>query len=154
MQNKECKYKTNKGLLFIGGIGSGKTELMSILKEYAFVNRLEKHFRIENIKKIQYIFQNGGYETIEYFADGMNLCIDDIGLEATSVNNFGNKANILEDLINNFYANGFKHGHLLHGTSNLNIEDMQDRYDERVIDRMRELFNVIVMDNPSFRKLK
>lgn len=152
MQDKENKYDLKKGLLFLGGIGSGKTELMKLLKEYAFINKLHKHFRFEKMNKLEYLYQKNGYEMLEYYTNGLNLCIDDIGVESGVVNNYGNKINTFEDLLIGFYEDAFKNGYLMHGTTNLNGKQFKENYSSRIIDRMRAMFNIIKIDNKSWRK--
>lgn len=129
-----------KGILLIGAIGGGKTVLMesfiSVFNEYS-----GKIVTIINSKNIVGINEKNGYD----FLHRRPLFIDDIGKEQTVINTYGTVSKPMEDLINDRY----KTAGLTFGTSNLTLEDMP--YNKHTIDRMRQMFNIIVLPGKSRR---
>jgi DNA replication protein DnaC len=141
MNDKPNKYDNNKGLLFIGGVGSGKTALMNMLRGYG-----SKVGLIMNVLDFEL------EQDLNYFTIDLNLCIDDIGSENPINQNYGNKYNIVESVIQRFYQRAFQNGYYFCGTSNLTTAQLNKTYSERVVDRMKEMVNIIPINNKSFRK--
>lgn len=141
MNDKPNKYDNNKGLLLIGGVGSGKTLLMKMLRGYG-----SKVGLIMNVLDFEL------EQDLNYFTIDLNLCIDDIGSENPINQNYGNKYNIVESVIQRFYQRAFQNGYYFCGTSNLTTAQLNKTYSERVVDRMKEMVNIIPINNKSFRK--
>lgn len=144
MQNKPNVYDNRKGLLFIGGVGSGKTELMKLLSKYGhkvglIMNVLD--FEVENKS-----------DFLQYYTDGLNLVLDDIGSESNISFSYGNKFNIVEAIILRYYQRAFQNGYYFCGTTNLTTKQLNENYSERVIDRLKEMVNIVPIINKSFRK--
>jgi len=78
------------------------------------------------------------------------ICIDDMGTEEL-VNHFGNKRNVVGDVIEGRYSNTMC-GPLLHATTNLNREQMRSMYGDRVLSRLREIMNVVYFNGKDLRK--
>jgi DNA replication protein DnaC len=74
------------------------------------------------------------------------LFIDDIGSEPV-YSHFGNSANIIGEII----IRRYEKGSLTHGTSNLSTDELKQLYGIRVYDRMREMFNDIIIKGESRR---
>ncbi|GEM_PF-3003329 len=147
-----------KGILFKGHTGTGKTFLFRAFNYFAKIDNLfysenGKNLpisaKIVNVKKIAGEFQSpqGGYSVIQKYANFPCLVIDDIGKEQEESISFGNKMNVVEEIISIREELGM----LTFGTTNLNR--MEDMYDDRTISRMNLLFNVIPMNHKTdFRK--
>lgn len=75
------------------------------------------------------------------------LAIDDMGREASEVIDYGNVECPLVDLIE------YRYNHQLFTiiTTNLKPSEIKSRYDIRIADRFREMLEVIVFENPSYR---
>lgn len=130
-----------KGILMIGAIGGGKTVLMeSFIDVFNEVSgKIASCLNSKDMVETQRIF---GYN----YLHKRPLFIDDIGKEQTTINTFGTVSKPFEDLINDRY----KTGGLTFGTSNLKLEDMP--YNGHTIDRMKQMFNVIVLPGKSRRQ--
>lgn len=131
----------HKGILLTGIIGNGKTILMEsfieVLNESS--NKIITSIHAKDI--IRYIIdQNIGY------LYKRPLYIDDIGKESEQASIFGTKVYPFEDLIDQRYRNRG----LTFGTTNFTIEDLP--YTKHVKDRLREMFNIIVLPGESRRK--
>lgn len=141
----------SKGIYLGGNVGVGKTTLMKL-----FQRNRRQVFTVQNAKAIADLFESQGQETMEQFVECpelpendsrnfyhrvMGLCIDDIGTETIKIH-FGNKKNVIGDLIEKRYAKG-NTGPLLHLTTNLTGDQVKSFYGERVASRIRECMNCV-----------
>jgi DNA replication protein DnaC len=144
-----------KGLLIIGDYGCGKT---SMLRAFQMVgksllpdpilwfnsvscNALVMEFEGMDTKDKsakKHFFQKYNKAAVMYF--------DDFGTESNA-SNFGIK-NLMKDILEERYANN-KRTFL---TSNLSLLEIQEKYGDRVYDRLQEMFNIIQMSGDSFRR--
>ena len=138
--SKEFKGDSIKGILMIGSIGSGKTVLMESFID-VFNEVSGKVMTCISAKNIVDIQKEYGYN----YLSKRPLFIDDIGKEQTTINTYGTVSKPMEDLINDRY----KTAGLTFGTSNLKLEDMP--YNRHTIDRMKQMFNVIVLPGKTRR---
>lgn len=151
-----------KGIFLAGNFGSGKTWMMSLFRQ-----NQRQCFAIKAAKEIasayrtnkepeEYLFSlvpnvpNASNDTMAFYQPYLGLCIDDIGTEDLKVN-FGNKANVIGDLIELKYSEKV-YGLCLHATTNLTAEELNQYYGGRVISRMREIFNFIEFSGTDRRK--
>lgn len=75
------------------------------------------------------------------------LAIDDLGKEPTEVLDYGNTFSPLVDLLEKRYQKQ----KFTVVTTNLTPKDMSAKYGERLADRFREMFELLIFDFPSFR---
>lgn len=149
-----------KGILLAGNFGVGKTWLMKL-----FMKNQRQVFIMRNAKQIADDFEANGEDGIaDYVNKPKNpindtsvflqpysgLCIDDIGTEDIKTH-FGNKKNVIGDLIEKRYSKS-NIGVYLHSTTNLDAEQIKSFYGGRVASRMREIFNIIEMNGNDRRK--
>jgi hypothetical protein len=140
-----------KGILLCGNFGVGKTDLMNL-----FGVNFRQVYNVVNSKKISNEYSSYGDDAIAkyltktknsfedpecLFQEYSGICIDDIGTEDIR-NNFGNKKNVIGDIIELRYDSS-QVGPLLHGTTNLTAEQLKEHYGGRVLSRMKEIFNFI-----------
>lgn len=150
-----------KGILLCGNFGSGKTDMMKVFQQNPrqvyymrtarkvcdeFMSSKEKQIPREFIEP----YKNAINDPSTLFQPLSGLCIDEIGAESEK-NNFGNKSNVIGDLIELRYAEKFM-GIFCHGTTNLSGPELKDFYGERVISRMRQVFNFIELPGNDRRK--
>jgi hypothetical protein len=149
-----------KGILLAGNMGTGKTWMMKLFQK----NQRQVYY-MRNAKVIASSVESGGAEAeLEYvgtfptasndpstmFQPFAGLCIDDMGTEEEK-KYFGNHRNVIGDLIELRYARKTT-GLLLHGTTNLTSQQLKEYYGDRVISRMREIFNFIELPGEDRRK--
>jgi hypothetical protein len=130
-----------KGILLTGLIGSGKTIMMEVFLDILEQFSNKKIIRIHAKDLHSLIIENG----LEYYRT-RPMFIDDITKEPIQTNDYGTPVRPFEDLISTRYGQGG----ILFGTSNLKLEDMS--YSKHTMDRMKEMFNVMVLTGPSRRK--
>lgn len=149
-----------KGLLLCGNYGTGKTWMMSLFRKN---NRQVYH--LEAAKPIAKAFHKDGEEAIQKYYNKVKnsffdpshmyqeysgLCIDDIGREDIK-NNYGNKTNVIGDIMEERYRNGCM-GELFHATTNLTVPQLEQFYGGMLVDRFRKHLNLIELGGPSRRK--
>lgn len=154
-------YKLSKGTMIIGNVGVGKTD---VLKSFRFnkrqcffpVNCLEIEERIRS-KGLDYWKTYCGYVPGHGSAPGVFMqpnigwMFDDLGVEGI-IKDFGNELDALEVIIQNRYSARDKIPFSsLHLTTNLNGEMIEKRYGARMRSRLREMFNVIILNGEDRR---
>ena len=132
----------NKSVLLTGPVGCGKTTIMKLIRH------IVPHFRSYQIipsRNITFGFNNIGYGIIEDYGDSGFYCFDDIGVEPIG-RHFGKDCNVIGEILLSRYELFLKNGTKTHGTTNLNAEELEERYGKRVRSRMREMFNLVAFD--------
>jgi predicted ATPase len=150
----------NKGIFLAGNFGVGKTWMMKLFRQ-----NQRQCFFIKPAKDIADEFMQEGDDFMdEYINTRKNalndssvflqpysgICIDDLGTEDIK-NHFGNKKNVIGDIIEKKYARSSV-GVFLHATTNLTADQLKDFYGGRVTSRMREIFNFIELRGKDRRK--
>lgn len=151
----------HKGLFIFGSVGVGKTKIMGL-----FQQNKRLCYQTISCRKLVNEYVKIGYEVLEplsnimypivsnfdnFFQKEQGICLDDLGTESSDAVNFGNRKNVMEQLILDRYDNEVPFWHT-HITSNLNPSMIRDRYGERVVSRMREMFNIIEIKGNDRRK--
>lgn len=132
----------NKGILLSGPVGCGKTSLMKLLR---YIVPHCKPYEVIPTRNITFGFNNLGFKTIEEFGNNKFFCFDDLGVEPSG-RHFGKDCNVMGEVLLSRYDLLLKHNILTHATTNLNAQELEDRYGNRVRSRMRQLFNLIAFD--------
>ena len=147
---KKFGMDINKGVLLSGPVGCGKTSLMKLLP---FVVPHQRKYVVMPCRNIVFAFNHLGYKTIEDYGESSVFCFDDIGVEPLG-RYYGKDCNVIGEILLSRYEL-FLHTPLkTHGTTNLNAEELEERYGVRVRSRMRELFNLIAFDQSTPDKRK
>lgn len=140
---------TNKGLLLSGPVGCGKTSLMKLLPHIA---PHKTNYDIEPTRNIVFNFNASGFEILERYAETKNYCFDDLGVESTGIY-YGKECNVMGEILLSRYELFCypvpSRRYLTHITTNLNAQELEKRYGNRVRSRMRELFNLIAFEKDS-----
>lgn len=139
-----------KGILFSGPVGCGKTSLMKLLK---FIVPLQRPYAVVPCRNIVFAFNHLGYKVIEDYGNGSFFCFDDLGVEPTG-RHYGQDCNVMGEILLSRYELFLKSKLKTHATTNLNAEELEERYGSRVRSRMREMFNLIAFDESARDKRK
>jgi DNA replication protein DnaC len=151
----------SKGLFIVGGVGTGKSLIFKIFKEYTRKTLHVNSFKYYNVNEIIDNVNISGKEYLRQFSDNLidrnqanpyTIYIDDIGASNEDINHFGTKTNVIEELFSLRYNVFLKYRKLTHMSSNLYPKDLSAKYDVRIVDRIIEMFNVIEMNGISKRK--
>ncbi len=152
--------KHTKGIFITGGIGVGKSALMKVMqrlfkdsdRRFRWVTAYElkdmsEEMTVAEIKKIY------GYQF------KCDLYIDDIGF-GTDVKRYGNTVNIITEILMERYDLFITSGYKTHISSNMaafikgdsTISTIETIYGNRVLDRIKEMCNLIIWQGESQRK--
>ena len=141
----------NKGLLLYGGVGTGKTIILEAFRLYTgniiHRNSFQIHYSSDVIDSINV---NGVSEFDKYALS--TYCIDDICSKNETVKNYGTEINTIEQLIGIRYNVYQKIRKLTHFSTNIYPSEMHNYYDQRIIDRLAEMCNLIELPGKSRRK--
>ena len=158
---KSESYDLEKGLLILGPVGTGKSVAMQI-----FGRILSNGFALIATRHVVREFNDVGMSILDrYGRHSFRLspggtpmkdkpiiyCFDDIGLEDTNSQLYGNKANVMAEILLDRYEMFKHHQMLTHATTNLTLEQITDLYGNRIADRLKEMVNVIVFKGESMR---
>ena len=147
---KENGIDVRKGILLIGPVGCGKTSLMQV---FSILNE-EKKYILRPTREITGEFIQDGFQTIlKYGKSNKSYCFDDLGVEQ-SIKHFGNESNVIAEILLSRYDSILSARTFTHATTNLNADELEKMYGNRVRSRLREMFNVLSFpsDTPDKRK--
>jgi energy-coupling factor transporter ATP-binding protein EcfA2 len=140
----------DKGILLSGPVGCGKTSLMKLLRH---IVPLQRPYEVIPCRNVTFGFNHLGFKTVEEYGNTKFYCFDDLGVEPTG-RFYGKDLNVMGEVLLSRYELylSTKRKIKTHGTTNLNAEELEERYGNRVRSRMRELFNLISFDTNSMDK--
>ncbi|MHA7056444.1 P-loop NTPase family protein [Aquimarina sp. M1] len=142
----------DKGILLSGPVGCGKTSLMKLLRH---IVPLQRPYEMIPCRNVTFGFNHLGFKTVEEYGNNKFYCFDDLGVEPAG-RFYGKDLNVMGEVLLSRYELYLdtKHKIKTHATTNLNAEELEQRYGNRVRSRMRELFNLIAFDTSSGDKRK
>lgn len=148
--------RPRQGLLLMGNPGNGKTTTMRALQwainwldDHKYFDDLKKdgfkpRFAIKTAREVSEI--DPGSEEYKDLASRFVLCIDDLGMDRDRMK-YGNINTTVQDLLLHRY-----HRRLVtFATTNLDADELKEKYEERILDRFREIFAFIPFGGTSFR---
>ena len=148
---KKLNIDLGKGILLIGKVGCGKTSLMDIFR---ILHYREFQYAIHATREIAKEFNINGYTVLnKYGKMHKTICFDDLGIEQ-NIKHFGNECNTMAEIQLSRYDLMKYSGILTHATTNLNADELEKLYGNRVRSRLREMFNLITFPNTAFDKRK
>ncbi len=153
-----------KGLMLYGNVGSGKTVMLEL-----FSRNVVQSYKVFSCEQIEEEYRRGKgvdgtlerysqmlhneYRLPYYNQQLLGICFDDFGSEKTA-NSYGDVRELMYNILMARYRSESCKGPRTHLTSNLTLELIAERYNERMIDRMKQMFNLIEFpaDAPSLRQ--
>lgn len=156
----EDGYSLSKGLIMIGPVGCGKTSLLKLLQKNSF-----NPYRVISCRKVAAEYADHGNTSIsiyssvadvpkrEFFGHStIGYGFDDLGTEEEK-KNFGNKLNVMAEIILNRY-DFIEAKNKTHITTNLSADEILQYYGSRAYSRLKEMVNIIEFpfDAPDRRK--
>ncbi|NKI27423.1 ATPase [Arenibacter sp. 6A1] len=139
---KKFDIDPDKGILLSGPVGCGKTSLMRLIRH---IVPHQRPYEIIPARNITFAFNHIGYKIIEEYGNGRFYCFDDLGVEPLG-RHFGMDCNVMGEVLISRHELYQETKIITHGTTNLNAEELEERYGKRVRSRMRQIFNLIGFD--------
>ena len=139
---RNMELDPKKGILLTGPVGCGKTSMMQLIRH------LVPHKRTYDIipaRNITFAFNHIGYKIIEDYGNGRSYCFDDLGVEPMG-RYYGDDCNVMGEVLVSRHELYQQSKIPTHITTNLNAEELEERYGKRVRSRMRQMFNLISFD--------
>lgn len=137
---KKYDIDPNKGILLVGTIGCGKTSLMQL---FNILTHQHRKYTVKPTRAIAGEFLQNGYEAIHKYGNSDTIyCFDDLGIEQ-NMKHFGNESNVMAEILLSRYDLLRSKGTITHATTNLNANELEKLYGNRVRSRLREMFNLI-----------
>ena len=153
-------FSLSKGILLMGGLGVGKTHLMSF-----FAQNQKQSYRVLSCRQVENQWLEAGkvkeepvdvigkYTNTQSIAinsdpfghQEIGICFDDLGTETIPSKRFGEEKNVMAEIILGRYDK--RMNEKTHFTTNLDPDGIQRLYGDRVRDRLREMCNVIMFDD-------
>ena len=160
------KYDLNKGLLIMGNVGVGKSLMLMVFRKLVMEYLQNQVFTIEKTIDITGNFSLEGYSTIQQHSDlcfsnkngriadrvPRSKCYDDLGSEEQFTSFYGTKINVMEKILLKRYDFFITHKMKTFITTNLSPNQLESRYGERVMSRLREMMNPIYYPGKDRRK--
>lgn len=161
----------DKGLWLWGDIGTGKTTLLRIIRDYCALVRpcdsdgRQYGFRITNAVDVGYRFSSKGYDGIkEYIGRETEMYIgqsnfntnlsreafDELGSEPRIMQHYGSVLNVFQYILQMRYDRRGR-GNITHVTTNLSPKQITEYYEARIYDRCKEMFNFVELRGKTFR---
>lgn len=139
-----------KGILLSGPVGCGKTSLMKLLRHLV---PFQRPYEMIPCRNVSFSFNHLGFKAIEEYGNTKFFCFDDLGVEPAG-RFYGKDLNVMGEVLLSRYDLFLQTKHKIktHATTNLNAQELEERYGNRVRSRMRELFNLIAFDERSWDK--
>ncbi len=145
-QNPKGALKQEKGFLFCGDCGNGKTLLLNIIKDIFLLKSTIAN--LYNCYDIIEMYRKQELDKISILKKKKIIMLDDLGVEQVEINIFGSKIEPINEIIQSAYENNS----LLFISTNLTEKGILKKYGERTHDRLKEMCNHIVFTSESFRK--
>jgi len=142
----------HKGLLLLGPVGCGKTAIMQLFAPQRFQliatrdivrkfvkdgNLVLEHYGAKSFRKKHF-----GYGPVIQYDQPIIWCFDDLGVEPNT-KIYGNRCNVMAEILLDRYDQFIRHGMLTHITTNLNADTLEILYGDRVRSRLRKMVNLV-----------
>ena len=134
----------SNGAMFLGEKGTGKTLSMQLASK--IWGYLRGNYAFISTDKLSLKFANEGAESL-LMLEKIPLFLDDLGTEMPTYNSYGNKVDVISTLLFMRYESKAP----TFCTTNLTIEQLKERYGERLADRFKQMFVPVIFKGESKR---
>jgi len=142
-------HRARPWLFLSGNVGTGKTTLMKAIARTLTESGMSA--RMFRASDFPVLFLNNVEQTERQIMRGewcRVLLLDDIGVEATEIKEYGNTIQPFVKIVEERYNRQLP----LIVSSNLSGDEFRERYGERTIDRIKEMATGIRYEGKSYRK--
>ena len=142
----------SKGLLLVGGYGTGKTLAFEIFDIFNMMVKTRRTFYFFDSDEIIDSFTKNGRSSIEQYNREHDIAIDDLGEDSGKHYHFGSVEDPIDVLLSRRYKMLKDFHYRTFTTSNLDLAMMEQRFSGKVFDRMFEMFNTMSLVGNSWRR--
>jgi DNA replication protein DnaC len=147
---KQFDVDLQKGIFLGGSVGTGKTQIMQLLR---CITPDNLYFEMKRCDRISGEYTLKGPSTLyTYTGEGKNekfnhriWCFDDFGSEDVA-HHYGRNCMVMKKILLGRYELFTQFGTVTHITSALKTAEIEKKYGTEVRSRMREMFNRIIFD--------
>ena len=145
----------SKGLWLGGTNGTGKTTLLAVVKEYCRrIGRLDMKgnlygYRITNVAEVCKAYEREGGAGIATYIESPRQAFDELGVDPSATGHFGTPLNVMQHVFLARYDR--RRDSFTHVTTNLDMDQVREIYGPKVYDRIKEMFNFIILTGKSLR---
>jgi DNA replication protein DnaC len=166
-ENLDPTFSLKKGLFLQGNTGLGKSLSMKIMQSFAGETNKNKSFRFFLTTDVvsdysmygeQSLLKHGKHSFRRNRINGalqkdcpIAICYDDLGSEQKVASYYGNEKQVMNEIILKRYDLFISHGLITHFTSNYDGDAIAEYYGERILSRIREMCNEIVVEGQDRR---
>lgn len=144
---QEGNLNLQKGICIIGQPGTGKTLLLETFGR--LIRNLPTAFKITDCPKASTEFSEHGAAQLHQWNG--NWLFDDLGQESKA-SYFGDKRELMHDVVFEKYNQWRRNGTITHFTSNHGKKYMTDRYGEHFYSRLSQMCNIVLLGEKSTSK--
>lgn len=143
------KEMPRKGLIVSGAVGTGKTFAVKSLFPFA------KSFKLVDVCQLRLLMPRKDEEGVAYWElpDG-DVILDDLGNEAVK-SDYGIKVDVVGDFLMQWHTARYENKNetsRLYATTNLTIKQLQERYGDRIFDRLVSMCVIVLFEGTSKRE--
>lgn len=138
------KNGVRSSLMLVGGTGTGKTALAKVLVQAIAVRNTWPAFL--SMAKLERMCSEDN-TWLDEVARTSFLVLDDVGTESREVKLYGNSRMLFNELLFERYDRRLP----MIVTTNLSLKDFDLRYGEKVASRVREMFDIMIMNGKDLR---
>ena len=128
-----------KGIILYGNVGTGKTTIFRALELfYKRSGNMRRSFGIFNATKVSGTYSVRGEMVFDLIGSesGLDIYIDDLGLEPIESNYYGQRVNLFQRVLLERYL--IRNRYLTHISTNMSPAELEKRYGSQVLDRLNE----------------
>lgn len=145
----------NKGLFLWGNIGTGKSTMLRIVREFTKQLGIRRDngcysFGMSHADEVCSAYQKEGIVGIEAFIKSRAQAFDELGSESIPTGHYGTNCNVMQKVLQSRYDS--RTTSLTHVTTNLSSEGITAAYGARIWDRCKEMFNFVEFKGKTFRR--
>jgi len=148
-----CDKKPMRGLMLVGGVGTGKTMAAAFMAALYDIEFFTANELVAAYPKHRDDFHGWLKSKRSCGNDPYMLAIDDLGAEPTVVD-YGMRFELLGQVLAARYDDWRYSGHKTILTTNLEAKEIVARYGARLESRMHEMFEIIPVLGQDLRKIK
>lgn len=150
LAKSDMGFDPKKGIALLGHVGTGKTFIMrAVRKALEWLNS----GRVFSINPCTLVFDDvkSDQDALRQFKSE-HRCFDDLGEENAVLVDYGNRTEVMREVLSARHRKFEASGLLTHITTNRTLDQLKEQYGSRVDDRLTQMCNIYELGGNSRRK--